>query len=294
MSERKTHVAIVLDRSYSMGDRMEEAISGYNEQIKILKTKKETGEDIDVSLVTFDGEVYEHMWKESPSKLIEASPSDYKLGAWTAMRDAVGFTVKKLLDTTNPDDENVAYLVIVISDGETNKDKIFGDKNGVAALREMIQGVQRTNKWTFTYMGCSENYMEKIAKETAIPLANMASWSNVTKSAAANGMKNLSARTSKYFNTRSEGFSAVADYMSDDINKVASFNGDSTDAESLNAVGCTTNKAAFVGNITKIADVVQLNVEGPINWKYTVNRLAEIDPKNIFANACKVETSRIE
>ena len=55
----KTHVAIVLDKSGSMGDTKDATISGYNEHVQQLKKNAQDGQEILVSLVTFNGEVFE-------------------------------------------------------------------------------------------------------------------------------------------------------------------------------------------------------------------------------------------
>ena len=216
-----THVAIVLDKSGSMNRTKTAAITGYNEQIQQLKANAKDGQEILVSLVTFTGNVYEHLWEVPVDQLQEASAESYVPDGATAMRDAVGYTVQKLLDTTDSKKENTAYLVIVISDGETNSDKFFkakminesGKMIEVNPLKELVESCQKTNKWTFTYMGCSEEYLKTIAEETAIPIANMAAWSNATEGQTYGGIKMASCRSASYFKDRSEGLTSKLNYM---------------------------------------------------------------------------------
>jgi uncharacterized protein YegL len=227
----KTHVAIVLDRSGSMAATKDKTIIGYNEQVQQLKMNAKE-QDILVSLVTFNGDVVEHLWNVPADQLQEASSEDYTPEGATAMRDAVGYTVKKLLDTTNPNEDNVAYLVIIISDGETNKDIHYS----VASLKEMIESCQKTGKWTFTYMGCSENYLKEVSHQTGVPLSNMAVWSNSTGDQALKAMKMSTARSAGYFACRSQGMTSVNNYMNDEVGAVADFTKDNPDSIVANSV----------------------------------------------------------
>ena len=219
----KTRVAIVLDKSHSMARTAEQAISGYNSQIEALKKKAAEGQNILVSLVTFCGEVFEHQWDQPAESLQPASMADYKLGDWTAMRDAVGYTVEKLKNTDGVDDENTAYLMVIISDGETNKDEKYAGSEGVSRLKELIQGCQNTGKWTFTYLGCSQAYLEQVSRETGVPISNMAAWSNATAKQTTNGMRNAVDRSMMYFTARSEGKLSSKSYMSDTVGTCADF-----------------------------------------------------------------------
>ena len=72
MSKPKTHVAIILDRSGSMSGTRMPTVTGYNEQIEQVQNDSKD-QDILVSLVTFNGHVYEHFWNESADKLTKAS-----------------------------------------------------------------------------------------------------------------------------------------------------------------------------------------------------------------------------
>lgn len=214
----RTYVAIVLDKSGSMAGTKKETISGFNEQIQQMKENAKD-QEIFCSLVTFNGEVYEHLWNVNAGDLSEASESDYIPNGGTAMRDAMGYTIQKLLDTTDHANEDNAYLVVVISDGQTNTDQHYSS----AGLKEMIEACRGTGRWTFTYMGCSKEYVESIAREMAIPLSNVAAWDNSGFGYATAGMSNQVMRSKKYFDSRAKGQTAVCNYMSDELGQVANF-----------------------------------------------------------------------
>ena len=169
-----TYVAIVLDKSGSMASTKDQTIQGYNEQVQQIR-KNAKDQKTFVSLVTFSSDVYEHLWNEPAEQLQEASAEDYIPDGTTAMRDAIGYTVQKLTKTAEKDANN-AFLVIIISDGAENSSQHVTKP----ALKELVEGRQAQGNWTFTYMGCSEDEVRRVAQETAIPIANMAVWENRT------------------------------------------------------------------------------------------------------------------
>lgn len=207
----KTHMVIILDKSGSMAATKSAAISGFNEQVQQAKEDSKT-QDILCSLVTFNGEVFEHLWNVPAQELTEANADDFQPNGSTAMRDAVGYVTQKLLNTTNHEDPNTAYLIVTISDGQTNQDRHYSP----AALRELTQGCEATKKWTFNYVGCSKEYMEQLSLETGTSVSNMGAWSNKTAGGASAGMSNVRMRQKKFFAERAMGQMASPCYASDD------------------------------------------------------------------------------
>jgi Mg-chelatase subunit ChlD len=208
----RTYVAIILDKSGSMAATKAAAISGFNEQVQQLKEDSKD-QEIYCSLVTFNGEVFEHLWNVPADKLAEASPEDYKPLGNTAMRDAMGYTVQKLLDTTDYEDENTAYLIVTISDGQSNSDKHYSPES----WGELISSCEATKRWTFTYMGCTREYLMQIARQTGTSPSNMAAWSNTSLGATSRGFENAKFRQKKFFAERLAGQTASANYACDGL-----------------------------------------------------------------------------
>ena len=217
MAKPKTYVAIILDQSGSMCDTKEEAVRGYNEQVQQMKLNSKE-QDIFCSLITFNGEVFEHLWCEPAEKLTEASPEDYVTEGSTAMRDAIGYTIDKLKKTTD-EKEDVAYLVVVISDGVENASRHFKTKSSLRALKDTVD----KTKWTFTYMGCDDETLQQVAEELDIPISNVAKWSNHTKELAGHGQHMNAVRMRGYYGNRAKGITAQACVMSDAADKLADF-----------------------------------------------------------------------
>lgn len=225
----RTIVALILDQSGSMCTTVAQAVQGYNEQVQQMKINSKD-QEILCCLVTFNGQIYEHQWLVNANELSEAAPEDYITNGSTAMRDAIGYTLDKLIKTTDINDENNAYLVFVVSDGDENASQHYS----AGALRERIQTLQDTKRWTFSYMGCDEKYLKKVAAETAIPVANMAMWSNATPELATRGIKFAAAKMNKYYRERASGKNCNSRlYSLDDTS--------SADATNLEVVNCAIN-----------------------------------------------------
>jgi uncharacterized protein YegL len=258
MGKKTTHVCMVLDQSGSMCTTKVQAVQGYNEQIQQMKLNAKD-QNILGSLVTFNGEVFEHLWCEEATNLAEATVEDYVTEGSTAMRDAIGYTVEKLLKTTDSKDDDVAYLVVIISDGEENASRHYS----VESLKELIQSVQKTGKWTFTYMGCDDEYIKKVAKETAIPLANMAKWSNASPELATRGMVHNRKCLDAFYQDRligSSGSSSVyanCAVMSDGI---ADFTSPIADADLL-------VKPENLNVVNTVSTATPFKNYSPVNWQ---------------------------
>jgi uncharacterized protein YegL len=208
MSKPKTYVTIILDQSQSMCGTKAQAVQGYNEHVQQMKINSKE-QDIFCSLITFNGDVFEHLWMEPADKLTEASAEDYKTEGSTALRDAVGYAIEKLKKTVT--DPEASHLVIIVSDGEENASRHYSN----SSLNELKDSVDKTGKWTFTYMGCDDKYLQKIARDMKIPLSNMAKWSNNTPELAMRGMKRTADKVGAYYSARSKGVVASDNVYSD-------------------------------------------------------------------------------
>ncbi len=232
MTKQRTYAAIILDKSGSMAGTQTQTIQGFNEHVQQFKENAKD-QDIFVSLVTFNGEVFEHLWNEPADRLAEASTADYRPDGSTALRDAVGYTIDKLSETAQKGD-NTSFLVIIISDGYENSSRHVSAE----VLREKIQERQKRGNWTFTYMGCDESYLKQLSQDTAIPLSNMAAWNNKSAVRTRGGMNESRKKLAQYFTARSAGVRGMsACYHSVDEALCANYEdaGDDVDADIADA-----------------------------------------------------------
>lgn len=251
---KTTHVALILDKSGSMGGIAEAAVNHYNDQIRSFKKiAAEEGGDVKVSLVTFSTDVYEHLWDVTAADLQECRQGDYVADGWTSLLDAIGYAVDKLRETTDYQNPDNVYLVVIITDGQENHSSHYN--NGV--VNEMIDSLQKTNRWTFTFMGCDRHYITEIAQQLNVPLANCALWDNSsmkratkgyvhTSACVANMVRGLSSGESESFQMayNSADPAAMADFASVDDAKDASL--DWAAAATPSASCCASDQGAAI------------------------------------------------
>lgn len=236
--KQKTHVVVVLDQSGSMWKTKSSTINGYNEQVQQAKEDAED-QDILFSLITFNGNVKEHLWNVPVTEVQEANEQDLQTQGSTALFDALGYTIQKLLDTTDTEDENTAYLICVITDGEENTSKHYNANS----IKELIESVQSTGKWTISYMGCDGNYLKEVARRTSVPVANCAVWSNSNKQNTEFAFSELKGKFGNYFRNRSKGVLCSANFHSSESGKVDNYVGSSTNegSEAINSTSEVIN-----------------------------------------------------
>ena len=122
------------------------------------------------SLITFNGNVFEHFLNESSDSLEESTIESYIPHGSTALFDAIGYTILKL-EQSESDDET-SFLIMVITDGEENASTHFT----AASLKEKLETLKADKRWTITVMGCDKNYLDKLGDELNIPKGNMATF----------------------------------------------------------------------------------------------------------------------
>lgn len=199
----KTRVVILLDRSGSMKSVVEPTVNGYNEHVQQIKADAKE-QDIQVSLVTFNATVMRHFWDESADMLQEASQEDYNPNGGTALYDAICTTIDHLKATeTDPD---VAYLLIIISDGEDTSYSSYNRYLGYTAKDacDRIAECENSGRWTVALLGCEKADLQKFATDMGIKGANLGLWSKCGV-AADNAMRGSTEKLGGYFKSRKAG-----------------------------------------------------------------------------------------
>jgi hypothetical protein len=201
----KTYIAMVLDKSSSMDSIRAEAIEHFNEQVEQIIADSQ-GLDTKVSLTIFNQDVEEVFFNEDVSTLKPLTLKTYRPSGMTAMIDAVGQTIDRLELNKDIKDENVAVLVVIVSDGLENASKRYTR----ADLADRIQALQGTKRWTFTYLGANQD-LAQIANDYNIPVGNITAFV-----ADADGMKNATVMsvnsTSSYLSERRQGITQSTNY----------------------------------------------------------------------------------
>jgi hypothetical protein len=212
VDRKKNYVVIALDRSGSMSVMKEQAIEFFNSQV--IEAQNARGMDNKVCLITFGDTVEVPLWDTDANEVDLLDSNTYTPDGWTALLDAMGTGITKLLQQPDINDENVSVLFITISDGQENHSKEFKPDT----IASMIENVNKTNRWTFVYLGSKEFDVSNIAKMN-IDLGNIA-----TYDANADGLRWASAKTQhashNYYASRLQGMTNTSSFhggIGDDI-----------------------------------------------------------------------------
>ena len=198
------HIGIILDRSGSMDRIRQEVIDGFNQQIQeICQQSKEI--KTKVSLLTFSDTVSDPVyWEADPDNLVKLTLDKYRPSGQTALNDAIGTTIKRMKQI--PDDQNSAFLLIVITDGQENNSSEFTHE----AVNALMEEVKKTGKWTITFIGQDA----KQAESYHVTKGNFRQTAMMNRGEYVISQADLSRGISHYYASRASGQMAVSNFFS--------------------------------------------------------------------------------
>lgn len=171
----KTYVGIILDRSGSMGHLADEVVEAFNDQVDAIK-KMAREQEVVVSFVTFSTFVDSvTILHKNVRSLKPLRRNQYRPGGMTALYDAMGDTIYEFEQVEDYDDPDVAFLLIVITDGEENNSKRFNNHK----LRRAVERTEADGRWTITYLGTNQDVWA-VAQEIGLKIGNVGSWDHST------------------------------------------------------------------------------------------------------------------
>lgn len=194
----ETRVAILVDNSSSMSRLSDFVVDSFNEQIDELS--KVVDQKISVSLVFFDSDVDIRMFNVPLKEVPRLTLEDYRPCGMTALDDATGIAIDKFKTLPDWKDENLAHLIVIISDGNGNINKEYNKAN----VANMIKALQGDDGWTFTYLGANVD-VEKIAKDYNLDIGNTMSYKVDDKNSLTRSRRATTAGLSSYFSARGGG-----------------------------------------------------------------------------------------
>jgi len=144
-----TAIAVILDRSGSMGKLSKETIEGFNSFV--AEQRKVKGEAV-LTLATFASDyklVHDFVPLDSVADL---TPATYVCNGYTALLDSVGRTVNSLgarLSAMPENERPSKIIVLVMTDGEENASTEFA----IDKIKEMVQHQTNKYSWLFVFSG---------------------------------------------------------------------------------------------------------------------------------------------
>jgi hypothetical protein len=152
---KKTYYHIILDQSGSMQDCLQSTISGFNEQLQVIRSLHERfpEQEVYVGLTRFNHEVMHSYFAQATGAAVELSRETYRPCGTTALFDAIGMTVKKLEEDIGIEliTDLATAVVVIITDGYENSSQHFD----LAQIKNTIKELEATGKWTFSYLGAT-------------------------------------------------------------------------------------------------------------------------------------------
>lgn len=147
----KTEIVFILDKSGSMAGLEADTIGGYNAMLK--KQKKAEGEAI-VTTVLFD-HGYELLHDRINVRGISPiTEKDYQVGGTTALLDAIGFTIQKIVNVqkkTSESEQAEKVLFVITTDGMENASREFTTDK----IKKMVQYQKEKFGWEFLFLGAN-------------------------------------------------------------------------------------------------------------------------------------------
>lgn len=202
---KKTHIAIVVDRSGSMSSIRKSALDGLNETINGIIQDGDLGGETDVTVVLFDNEI-EVVLENVPSNMMtKFTEEDYIPRGTTALYDAIMQAVNSIADADETDD--TGYLVTVISDGHEN-----ASKTPQSEISSLIKQLEGQGNWTFNFMLANQDIHQFVATMGAT-LGNVASFA-ATEQGVTTAYVNMTDSNTRYLRSRSFGATQALDSYS--------------------------------------------------------------------------------
>lgn len=160
MKKGMTELVFILDKSGSMAGLEKDTIGGFN---GMLAKQKAVKGDCKVTTVLFDNG-YELLHDRIDIQAIQPmTDKDYQIGGSTALLDAIGRTIHKIIkvqrQTAEPYRANQVMFVI-ITDGEENASREYSAQN----INVLIERQKREFGWEFVFLGANIDAVETAAQ----------------------------------------------------------------------------------------------------------------------------------
>lgn len=211
-----THVAFILDSSGSMNHGKEATIEGFNAQLQVVKQGAELAGRTLFTEVHFDNEVKTRTWVEDLSvqadeALLAMTAESYQPRGGTALYDALGSTIARLLATPEISAPSTAVLVTLFTDGHENASQAYD----AGVLKKLVERLEATQRWTFALVG-PQNTISGLAELLSVKRKNITGFDVHSVSDKRKAFEKTSVASAKYMALRAQGATSC-DELYDDM-----------------------------------------------------------------------------
>ncbi len=151
MKKDVTEIVFILDKSGSMAGLELDTIGGMNSMLN--KQKKAEGEAF-VTTVLFNHNIEIVHDRINVRGISPMTESDYEVGGTTALLDAIGFSIQKIVNVqkhTNKDERANKVLFVITTDGMENASREFTSEK----IKKMIKHQKESYEWDFIFLGAN-------------------------------------------------------------------------------------------------------------------------------------------
>jgi uncharacterized protein YegL len=156
MKKDLTELVFILDKSGSMCGLESDTIGGFN---SMLQKQKALDGECRITTVLFDDH-YELLHDRLDLRAVSPiTEKEYYVGGSTALLDAIGRTIRKLVNvqrSTAEDYRAGKVLFIIITDGMENASREFSSQQ----VKAMIEQEKRLYGWEFIFLGANIDAVE--------------------------------------------------------------------------------------------------------------------------------------
>lgn len=156
MKKGLTELVFILDKSGSMAGLESDTIGGFN---SMLKKQREVEGECRITTVLFDNR-YELLHDRIDIRAVSPmTEKEYRVGGSTALLDAIGRTIHKLVSVQKNTAEEYraeSVMFVIITDGQENASREFSPDQ----IKSMIQMEKEKYGWEFVFLGANIDAVE--------------------------------------------------------------------------------------------------------------------------------------